>query len=124
MIKSFPPDRRTWIRKYSSNFNRKPFTSRFIPAFSGNTVLWSHSAVSADFDDRVVWFQNLFQKYQDWNDDQRSRDFWGAGIEYIFVDDSPRQSIREERWKWDTILKNADEVFKNGSVVIYKHRAG
>jgi hypothetical protein len=99
-------------------------TSRFIPAFSGNTVLWSHWAMSVDFDDRVVWFQNLFQKYQDWNDDQRSRDFWGAGIEFIFVDDSPRQSIREERWKWDTILKNAVEVFRNGSVVIYKHRAG
>ncbi len=99
-------------------------TSRFIPAFSGNTVLWSHWAMSVDFDDRVVWFQNLFQRYQDFSDDKRSSDFWGTGIEYIFVDDSPRQSIREERWKWDTILKNADEVFRNGSVVIYKHRAG
>lgn len=99
-------------------------TSRFIPAFSGNTVLWGHWAMSVDFDERKAWFLSLFERYQDWNDHKRSSDFWGTGIEYIFVDDSPRQSIKEERWKWDVILKDADEVFRNDSVVIYKHRTG
>ena len=32
-------------------------TSRFIPAFSGNTVLWSYSAMSVDFDDRLYGFK-------------------------------------------------------------------
>jgi hypothetical protein len=99
-------------------------TSRLIPAFSGNTVLWGHWAMSVDFDQRREWYLDLFERYQDWNSDKRASDFWGTGIEYVFVDDSPGQSIKEERWKWNAILKDADEVFRNGSVVIYKHRAG
>jgi hypothetical protein len=95
-----------------------------IPAFSGNTVLWGHWAMSVDFDQRREWYLDLFERYQDWNSDKRASDFWGTGIEYVFVDDSPGQSIKEERWKWNAILKDADEVFRNGSVVIYKHRAG
>jgi hypothetical protein len=97
-------------------------TSRFIPGFSGNTVLWGHWAMSVDLSQRREWYLNLFMKYQDWNDDKRSREFWGTGIEYIFASDSVRQSINNEQFKWDAILKDADEVFRNSSVVIYRHR--
>jgi hypothetical protein len=35
-------------------------TSQLIPAFSGNTTVWGHWAMSVDFPQREVWFQKVF----------------------------------------------------------------
>jgi len=50
-------------------------TSRMIPAFSGNTVIWGHWAMSVDRAERNRWAANLFYQHPNWDDEQRSRDF-------------------------------------------------
>jgi hypothetical protein len=99
-------------------------TSRLIPAMSGNTVVWGHWAMSVDFRERESWFTSLFNERSNWDDDQRSREFWGTGIQYIFADGMLKQSLEERPSEWRVILKDADAVFTNGSVAIYKRRDG
>ena len=101
-----------------------PQSGRFITAFSGNTVLWGHWAMSVDYNQRKEWYKRLFNEPQDWENEQRSRDFWGSGIEYIFADAQSKTSIEREPVKWHVILRDSDEIFRNGEVVIYKHKAG
>jgi hypothetical protein len=55
-------------------------TSLLIPAFSGNTVLWGHWAMSVDRDERLAWSNDLFERPQRWDDPARAKDFWGSGI--------------------------------------------
>lgn len=98
-------------------------TSSLIPAFSGNTVVWGHWAMSVDFKERQDWYTKLFVNYQNWDDENRSREFWGSGIDYIFADSRLKMSIEREPIKWFLILRDADEVFRNDTVVIYKLRA-
>jgi hypothetical protein len=97
-------------------------TSRLIPAFAGNTVLWGHWAMSVDFKEREKWFENLFDEHANWDDPRRGREFWGTGIQYIFADGSLKQSLEQKPEEWRVILGEADKVFANGSVVIYRHR--
>jgi len=99
-------------------------TSSIIPGFSGNTVVWGHWAMSVDFSERKDWYTRLFKTYQNWDDDRRSSEFWGSGIEYVFADSDLKTEIEQEPIKWSVILKDADEIFRNGTVVIYKHRTG
>jgi hypothetical protein len=99
-------------------------TSRLIPAFSGNTVLWGHWAMSVDLEEREQWNARLFDKDSNWQDNQRSSDFWGTGIQYIFADGNLRKSIEHNPYMWQVILSDADRVFANNSVVIYRHRTG
>jgi hypothetical protein len=54
----------------------------------------------------------------------RAREFWGTDIQYIFADGKFKQSIEQGRRRWQVILNEADMVFTNRSVVIYKHRGG
>jgi hypothetical protein len=99
-------------------------TSRLIPAFSGNTVLWGHWAMSVDLEERRKWNAQLFDDNPNWQDPQRSDDFWRTGIQYIFADGDLRNSIEQNPNMWRVILSDADKVFANNSVVIYKHRTG
>jgi hypothetical protein len=99
-------------------------TSRLIPAFSGNTVLWGHWAMSVDLEEREQWNAHLFNESPNWQDRQRSRDFWGTGIQYILADGDLRESIEQNPDMWRVILNDADKVFVNTSVAIYKHRTG
>jgi hypothetical protein len=99
-------------------------TSRLIPAFSGNTVLWGHWAMSVDLKERQQWDAALFNSNSNWQDIRRSSDFWGTGIEYIFADESLRKSIDHYPDMWRAILSDADIVFANHSVTIYRHRTG
>ena len=46
---------------------------------------------------------------------QEVEQFWGTGIEYIFVDDGPRQSIREERWEMGHDSEKRRRGLLNGS---------
>jgi hypothetical protein len=98
-------------------------TSRLIPVFSGNTVLWGHWAQSVDLDQRRQWNAHLFDQSPNWQDPQRSSEFWGSGIQYIFADGDVKTSIEQNPDMWRVILNDADQVFANDSVVIYKHRA-
>jgi hypothetical protein len=97
-------------------------TSRLIPALSGNTVVWGHWAMSVDYSERKDWYVKLFDRYQNWDDGKRSREFWGSGIQYIFADSYLKRSIEQDQIKWYVILRDADEIFHNDTVLIYKHR--
>ena len=99
-------------------------TSRLIPAYAGNTVVWGHWAMTVDLEQRREWYARLFNKPQNWDDQQRATEFWNSGIQYIFADGNLRQVMVRNPWKWQVILKDTDEVFHNGTVVIYKHRSG
>jgi hypothetical protein len=98
--------------------------SRLIPAFSGNTVVWGHWAMSVDLEERKRWIARVFSPNASWQDSQRSRDFWGTNIQYLFADGILKQSIEHKPELWRVILNDADKVFTNDSVVIYKRRAG
>ncbi len=97
-------------------------TSRFIPGYAGNTVLWGHWAMTVDYEVRRAWSNELLT-HQDWTDENRGKRFWGSGIAYIFADGDLKKDIQRDPWKWQGILKDADEVFHNDTVMIYKHRA-
>ncbi len=97
-------------------------TSRLIPALSGNTVLWGHWAMSVDIEERRQWSARLFYENKKWEDKQRAIDFWGTGIGYIVADGDLKKSIEQDPEMWRIILADADKVFENSSVVIYKHR--
>ncbi len=99
-------------------------TSRLIPGFAGNTVIWGHWAMSVDGDERQAWFHHLFEEPQNWDDERRAGEFWGSGIQYIFADGGVNQALKQNPPEWRVILKQADKVFANGSVTIYRHRAG
>jgi hypothetical protein len=97
-------------------------TSRLIPGFSGNTVVWGHWAMSVDAKERAAWLQNLFQGQQNWDDDRRPGEFWGTDIHYIFADGDMDQRLKQNPPEWRIILKESDVVFSNSSVMIYQHR--
>jgi heme/copper-type cytochrome/quinol oxidase subunit 4 len=97
-------------------------TSRLIPGIAGNTVVWGHWAQSVDLAERQNWITSLFNAHADWTDPARAREFWGTNIQYIFADGEFKQSLEQGRYRWQVILNDADEVFTNRSVVIYKHR--
>ena len=99
-------------------------TSRLIPGLAGNTVVWGHWAQSVDLAERQNWITNLFNARADWADTNRAREFWSTNIQYIFADGSFKQSLEQGRRQWQVILNEADAVFTNRSVVIYKHRSG
>ena len=99
-------------------------TSLLIPAFSGNTVLWGHWAMTVDNTERQAWFARLFGVTADVNDPKRADEFWGTGIRYIFADGGLKQSIVRNPQMWRTILDGADRVYTNESVVIYERKEG
>jgi len=77
-----------------------------------------------DLEERRKWNAQLFDDNPNWQDPQRSDDFWRTGIQYIFADGDLRNSIEQNPNMWRVILSDADKVFANNSVVIYKHRTG
>ncbi len=98
-------------------------TSRLIPGLAGNTVAWGHWAQSVDMAERQNWITNLFNAHADWTNPARAREFWSTNIQYIFADGPLRQSLEQGRPRWQIILNDAELVFTNRSVVIYKHRS-
>ena len=98
-------------------------TSRLIPGLAGNTVVWGHWAQSVDLTQRHNWITNLFNERADWTDPNRAREFWGTNsIQYIFADGAFKQSIERDPRRWQVILNDADAVFTNREVLIYRHR--
>jgi hypothetical protein len=97
-------------------------TSRVIPAFAGNTVVWGHWAMSIDQHERDNWLRNLFNSQSNLNDARRSREFWGNDIQFIFADGELKQSMEQYPDAWSVILKDARKIFENDSVVIYQRQ--
>jgi hypothetical protein len=102
----------------------EPATSRIIPALSGNTTIWGHWAQSIDYDERRHWLDNLLHPTTSWDDKARSREFWGTGIKFVLADKGFKQSLTDSPYVWRVILEDADKVFENASVVIYRRRSG
>jgi hypothetical protein len=100
----------------------EPATSRLIPALSGNTTIWGHWAMSVDYDERRRWLDSLLHPTTSWDDKARAREFWGTGIEFVLADKGFKRSLDESPYVWRVILEDADKVFENPSVVIYRHR--
>jgi hypothetical protein len=98
-----------------------PLTSSLIPAFSGNTVLWGHWAMSVDSKQKQQWFQELCSPANGWDETKRLQEFWG-GVGYVFADGPFREGVRAGQPPWNLLLKQADKVFENGSITIYRHR--
>jgi hypothetical protein len=96
--------------------------SRLIPAFSGNTVLLGHWAMSVDLQERLQWFTNLFNEHSNRDDPRRGGEFWGTGIRYIFADDEMKRSLEKNPLAWRPILDETDLIFENSSVRIYRRR--
>jgi hypothetical protein len=94
-----------------------PETSRLLPAFSGNTAVWGHWAMSVDYDERVRWLGNVFGNVDDEN---RARLFWSNDIQFIFADGVLKQWLEQSPFGWGAIVRDARKVFENPSVVIYQ----
>jgi len=92
-------------------------TSRFIPAFSGNTVVWGHWAMSIDVKERQNWSMDVFSAQ---SDEKRSAEFWGSDIQFVFADGEVKQWFENHPFMARLILKDAKKVFENSSVVIYQ----
>jgi len=98
----------------------EPATSRLIPAFSGNTTIWGHWAMSVDYENRRRWIESFLHPQPVWDDETRAREFWGSDIQFIFADKQFKQSLDEPSAIWRAVLKNAEKIFENRSVVIYR----
>jgi hypothetical protein len=92
-------------------------TSRLIPAFSGNTVVWGHWAMSIDLKERQTWSMNVFSAQ---SDEKRSAEFWGSDIQFVFADGEVKQWFEKHPFMAGLILRDANKVFENNSVVIYQ----
>jgi len=97
-----------------------PGTTRLIPAFSGNTVVWGHWAMSIDYKERQASLAKLFDKGSNLDDEAKAREFWENDIQIIFADGTLKQSIEQYPFVWRVILKDARKIFENNSVVIYQ----
>jgi hypothetical protein len=92
-------------------------TSRLIPAFSGNTVVWGHWAMSIDLKERQTWSMNVFGAQ---SDEKRSAEFWGNDIQFVFADTEVKQWFENHPFMAGLILGDSHKVFENSSVVIYQ----
>jgi hypothetical protein len=92
-------------------------TSRLIPAFSGNTVVWGHWAMSMDLKERQTWSMNVFSAQ---SDERRSAEFWGGDIQFVFADGEVKQWFENHPFMAGVILRDANKIFENSSVVIYQ----
>jgi hypothetical protein len=98
-----------------------PPTSAKICAYSGDTVVWGHWAQAVDAKEREEWIRDIFTDDSGLSLDERRRKFWGSGVEYLFLDGSWRDGFRTG--VASRLLADADKVFENSEVSIYK-RAG
>ncbi|HXY60578.1 MAG TPA: hypothetical protein VEH26_03110 [Chthoniobacterales bacterium] len=101
-----------------------PFTSRLIPALSGNTVVWGHWAMSIDSKERQVSLAKSLGLESPLSAEERASEFWGSGIQIIFADGQLKQYIDEHRSIWGVILRDSTKIFENQSVVIYQRKNG
>ncbi len=99
----------------------EPRTSGKICAYSGNTVFWGHWAQSVDFDERQDWIMGVLAADSPLTPEQRRRQFWDAGMNYIFLDGSWRKLFKSEPAA--ALLLGAEKIYGSNEVDIYR-RAG
>jgi hypothetical protein len=97
-------------------------TSRLIPAFAGNTVVWGHWAMSVDLAERKSALADSITVESYLPGEERARLFWGNGIQFIFADGELKQFIDQNPFLWGVILKNTRKIFETPSVVIYRRQ--
>lgn len=90
-------------------------TSSLIPAFSGNTVVWGHWAMSVDAQDRIEWFDSIRNRK---SGEYTRHQFRELGIKYIFLDGIFKQDFIDEDAMW--LVTGARKVFENDAVIIYR----
>ena len=98
-----------------------PGTSRLIPAFAGNTVVWGHWAMTVDYQERQAMLANCIGVGSYLPEEERAHLFWDSGIRFIFADGELKQFIESHPFVWGTILKDTEKIFENRAVVIYRH---
>jgi hypothetical protein len=105
--------------KRNSNQNDIVFaslsTSKFIPAFSGNSVVWGHWAMSVDYLDRLEWFKSLMKQK---SGEYTRQHFRETGIRYIYLDGMYKQYFHGKDGMW--LVTGARKVFENDGVIIYR----
>jgi hypothetical protein len=90
-------------------------TSSLIPAFSGNTVVWGHWAMSVDYQDRIKWYNSIIKRK---SGEYTYRQFRESGIKYIFLDGIDKQNFIHGEAMWQ--VTGARKVFENDEVIIYR----
>ncbi|MEY2525655.1 MAG: hypothetical protein QOE73_426, partial [Verrucomicrobiota bacterium] len=51
---------------------------------------------------------------------KRSAEFWGSDIQFVFADGEVKQWFEKHPFMAGLILRDANKVFENNSVVIYQ----
>ena len=97
-----------------------PQTSRIIPGYAGNTVVWGHWAMSVDFQEQQAKFSRIFEGRSELADEAKAAEFWGEQINYFFADGKFKESMEQSPFLWKLILKGARKIFENDEVVIYE----
>jgi hypothetical protein len=95
-------------------------TSRYIPGYAGNTVVWGHWAMSVDFEQRQEWATKIFNPNSGWDDTKRVREFYGSGIRFIFLDEQLELRLEEHPATMQLILGKSEKIFENAAVAIYR----
>ena len=95
-------------------------TSRLIPAFAGNTVVWGHWAMSVDGKERAAWLAKLFDARTSATAEERSQEFWNSGIRYFLADGRMQQWLAQTPTAWPRL--ESEMVFSNRTTAIYRHR--
>jgi hypothetical protein len=97
-----------------------PWTSAKVCAYAGNTVVWGHWAQGVDAPQRQAWVDRVFSPASGLSADERRRLFWGSGVGYVFVRGLWRAGFNTGYGP--ELLRDADEVFVNEAVTIYRRR--
>lgn len=95
-------------------------TSAMIAAYSGNTVLWGHWAQAVDYDQRLAWYHGIFDASSGLTDQERSDQFWAAGIRYLFAEGPMRRGLAGNIPRW--LAADVKKVFENGEITVYMRR--
>ncbi|MBI2871244.1 MAG: hypothetical protein HYY14_05985 [Candidatus Omnitrophica bacterium] len=89
-------------------------TSTLVPAYSGNTVLWGHWAMSVDWQERRAWKERAFGTGPT---EEAARELAKTGVRYVLVDDAFRGSFGDPR---PGFFSQYGKVFEKGEVAIYR----
>ena len=97
-------------------------TSRYIPAYSGNTVVWGHWAMAVDVEERQQWATRIFDPESGWDSLKRLQEFYGSGIRFIFLDEQLKSRLEQHPVTMQLVLGASEMIFENRSVSIYRAR--
>lgn len=90
-------------------------TSTLLPAYSGNTVLWGHWAMSVDLSERLAWKEGVFGMGPT---EQAGRGLVKAGVKYILVDDQFRNEFGDPEPEFFSAY---GKIFEKGEVAVYRY---